>query len=174
MNDCPPAIETLHGIQVCLLFWITGTPHNSKTSLHEPYTRLTKYVFLYIWLYSWPAVITFCFLLLRNFIWHMKWLLATTYAMPAPWEGLSVLRWPQACSNVGKLPWAVAATLSGRWALGNHVDSPQVSKPRSSLACEAIRRGPQGSVEGVTSSTSHGTWQHDPAPPARDFMICRT
>ena len=83
MNDCPPKIEALHRIQVCLLFQLTGTPRNSKISF-KTYMRLTKYMFLYIWIYSWPAVITSCFLLLRSFIWHVKWLLATTYGIPAP------------------------------------------------------------------------------------------
>lgn len=73
----------------------------------------------------------------------------------------------------GQTALAVATALWGRWALGNHVDSPQVRKPRSSSACEAVLRGPQRSVERVPSSTSHGTWQHNPAPTAGDFMLLR-
>lgn len=38
----------------------------------------------------------------------------------------------------GQTALTAAATLSGRWALGNHVDSPQVTKPRSSSACKPI------------------------------------
>lgn len=36
-------------------------PHNYKTSLQWPYMRLTKDIFLYVWIYSWPAVITSVF-----------------------------------------------------------------------------------------------------------------
>lgn len=110
MNDCTHKIEFLPRIQVCLLFRLTGTPQNSKTSLHKPYMRLTKYIFLYIWIYSWPAVITLfsaaqkfylsCEVVASNHIWHPCPIGRTLCRVT-----LSILRWPQACSNVGKLPW---------------------------------------------------------------------
>lgn len=155
MNDSPPKSEALHRTQVWLSFQLTGTPHNSKTLLRKPSLRLTKYIFLHIWICGWPAATTCCFLacavVVSNHLWHPCPIARALCRVMLP-----ILRWPQACSNVGKQPWQQLPRYQadGLWAtMWTHRRWPNqgAAQPASPYLW---LRAPQTSVKGISSSTS--------------------
>lgn len=152
---------------------------DNRNTLHlqnftSPTRGLTKHIFLYVWIYSWPVVINFCFLLLMIFTWHVQWLLATTYGIPAPQVRLyAELHCPSLDGSKALAMWANCP------GSGCHMTRQMGSgQPRGPTAgeqnTEPVRPDDPRGVLRASLPLPAETWQHDPAPTVRDFMLCKS